>query len=133
MSSTCKQRFYGEDRENDLKYKFTGQCRMIQVCLDYEGSESPLTCSIDGENLRHVAEKAGVKDITALFDNGSTELHPTKANVLEQFVGAAERCHPGDILVFQYSGHGTREEDQDGDESDGYDEALCLTSKTGES
>lgn len=32
----------------------------------------------------------------------------------------------GDILVVHYSGHGTYVKDRDGDESDGYDEALYL-------
>ena len=74
-----------EERENDIKYKFCGQTRMLQVCLNYEGSESPLTCTIDGENLKNVAIKAGVKDIVSLYDNGTTELHPTKENVVNQF------------------------------------------------
>ena len=37
-----------------------------------------------------------------------------------------DRCEEGDFLVFQFSGHGTHEDDEDGDESDGQDEALCL-------
>ena len=32
---------------------------------------------------------------------------------------------PGDVIVFQYSGHGTQVRDLNGDETDGYDEALC--------
>lgn len=34
-------------------------------------------------------------------------------------------CQFGDSLVFYYSGHGARVRDVDGDEIDGYDEALC--------
>ncbi len=33
---------------------------------------------------------------------------------------AKEKC-----LFFNFSGHGTQVEDQDGDEDDGFDEALC--------
>jgi metacaspase-1 len=33
---------------------------------------------------------------------------------------------PGDVVRIQYSGHGTRVPDKDGDEADGYDEALVL-------
>lgn len=36
-----------------------------------------------------------------------------------------EDCRPGDSLVFHYSGHGSQEEDIDGDEIDGYDETIC--------
>lgn len=38
----------------------------------------------------------------------------------------AASCEPGDFFVVYYSGHGTNVEDQDGDEEDGNDEALCL-------
>ena len=40
---------------------------------------------------------------------------------LEDLVGAAG---PGDVLVFQYAGHGSQAVDRDGDEGDGYDEAF---------
>ncbi|KAL5563255.1 hypothetical protein UlMin_033002 [Ulmus minor] len=37
-----------------------------------------------------------------------------------------EGCQPGDSLVFHYSGHGSRQrDDNDGDEMDGVDETLC--------
>ena len=39
----------------------------------------------------------------------------------------AERAVPGDVVVFTYSGHGTRVADADGDEPDNYDEAIVLT------
>lgn len=51
----------------------------------------------------------------------------TKANVLKEF--RAQLITPaaaGDILVFIFAGHGQRLSDNDGDESDGYDEALVL-------
>jgi uncharacterized caspase-like protein len=32
---------------------------------------------------------------------------------------------PGDVVVFQYAGHGTRVDDVDGDEESGRDSALC--------
>ncbi|MNW99058.1 Caspase domain protein [compost metagenome] len=34
-------------------------------------------------------------------------------------------CKPGDVVVFQFSGHGTQVDDLNGDENDGLDEALC--------
>ena len=41
---------------------------------------------------------------------------------LTELIGGSRR---GDVLVFQYAGHGTWMEDLDGDEPDGRDEALC--------
>lgn len=40
---------------------------------------------------------------------------------LEELVGGSR---PGDVLVFQYAGHGTHLDDIDGDEDDGQDEAF---------
>ena len=45
----------------------------------------------------------------------------------------AERCSAGDTLMFYFSGHGGQRTDYDGDESDGLDEVLCLTSEAGDS
>ena len=36
-----------------------------------------------------------------------------------------QSSRPGDVIVFQYSGHGTQVTDLNGDEDDGKDEALC--------
>lgn len=38
-----------------------------------------------------------------------------------------EKTKPGDLVVFYYSGHGSRVKDKNGDEKDKYDEALCPT------
>jgi hypothetical protein len=55
---------------------------MIQACLNYEGTESPLTCTEDGQNVRIIAEQSGATDIVSLYDDGSTELYPTKENLV---------------------------------------------------
>ena len=121
MSSTYKQRYLGTEKESRVKYQFTGQLRLIQVCLDYEGTESPLSCTVDGDNVREIVAKSGATDIVSLYDNGSTPLYPTKENVINEFVSMCGRCQAGDFIAFQFSGHGTHEDDEDGDESDGQD------------
>nr|GEV56026.1 hypothetical protein [Tanacetum cinerariifolium] len=54
---------------------------------------------------------------------------PTKRNIEEALRWLVHGCQSGDSLrdslMFYYSGHGTRVRDQNGDEIDGYDEALC--------
>ena len=42
-----------------------------------------MNCSVDGDMVREVAQKNGVKDIVSLYDNGTTELYPSKANVIK--------------------------------------------------
>eukprot|EP00759_Apiculatamorpha_spiralis_P042448 PhF_6_TR40497/c0_g1_i2/m.60595 len=132
MASTWRQRYFGEPKESEVKYRIKGEVRMVQVCLNYEGTESPLGCIIDGKRLRDKAIASGVNDITSLYDDGSTPLFPCVADVKQAIRDTASRCVDGDFFVLQYSGHGTNEEDEDGDESDGQDEALCLRTRAGD-
>lgn len=57
--------------------------------------------------------------VTTLLDTDATRARVLEA--LRTLVGSAQ---PGELIVFQYSGHGTQAEDLNGDESDRYDEAL---------
>eukprot|EP00747_Dinoflagellata_sp_TGD_P164640 gnl/TRDRNA2_/TRDRNA2_184854_c0_seq1.p1 gnl/TRDRNA2_/TRDRNA2_184854_c0~~gnl/TRDRNA2_/TRDRNA2_184854_c0_seq1.p1 ORF type:complete len:296 (-),score=60.50 gnl/TRDRNA2_/TRDRNA2_184854_c0_seq1:75-962(-) len=50
----------------------------------------------------------------------------TKASVLALIDEVGARCDDDDIFFFYYSGHGAPMPDQDGDEEDGQDEAICL-------
>jgi len=54
-----------------------------------------------------------------------TKIKPTKANMMRALKQLATHTVDGDILFFQYSGHGTEVKDTSGDEADGFDEALC--------
>lgn len=51
----------------------------------------------------------------------------TLENIRKEFKGLIAKTHKEDRVVIFYSGHGTRVKDTDGDEDDGYDEALCPT------
>ncbi|XP_048548091.1 metacaspase-1-like [Triticum urartu] len=50
---------------------------------------------------------------------------PTKDNIRLAMRWLVEGCTSGDSLVFHFSGHGVQKLDNNGDEVDGYDEALC--------
>ncbi|KAL5210748.1 hypothetical protein ABZP36_006371 [Zizania latifolia] len=50
---------------------------------------------------------------------------PTKENLRLAMRWLVEGCRSGDSLVLHFSGHGVQKLDNDGDEVDGYDEALC--------
>jgi hypothetical protein len=55
-----------------------------------------------------------------------TEKEATRENIVKSInEWLVEGTKEGDMVFFYYSGHGTRIEDQNGDEEDGYDEALC--------
>ncbi|MGE0190868.1 MAG: caspase family protein [Planctomycetota bacterium] len=49
---------------------------------------------------------------------------PTRANVLAALDHLASQVRPGDRVLFQFAGHGTRQPDREGDEDDGLDEVL---------
>jgi len=57
------------------------------------------------------------------MDDGE-HVEPTKDNMLEAYRAIVEASEPGDAVFLHYSGHGCRIPDDNGDEEDGYDEAL---------
>ena len=107
--------------------------RGLLIGINYNGSPSQLNgCINDSENLKVLLTDAKYLDeseITMMNDNLAGDLYPTKANILKQFdelVKFANVNKGKQIRLFvSYSGHGTSVTDTNGDESDGYDEALC--------
>lgn len=55
-----------------------------------------------------------------------TDSQVTKANFLAQVDYALANALSGDVIYIHYSGHGSFVKDRNGDEEDGYDEALYL-------
>lgn len=49
----------------------------------------------------------------------------TKQNILDSFTDMGKIIDGDDVFFFSWTGHGTQVEDQDGDDGDGYDEAIC--------
>lgn len=103
-----------------------GEVHMIILALDYPGTGNELTCTIDGNNMKELAETCGVEDLTVYENNDCN-----KEAVSELIAEVGSRCHPGDYFVFYYSGHGASVPDENGDEKDGMDEALCLVTEDG--
>jgi metacaspase-1 len=62
-------------------------------------------------------------DIAVLVDDGD-HTHPTKSNILAAFHNVVRQSRAGDAIFLHYSGHGTKVRDTNGDEDDGYDEAM---------
>jgi len=108
--------------------KFSGtQTHVIIVAIDYKGTENQLTCTVDGDNFQELCRSSGVTDVVSLYDNDGN--YDRVAQAIQQ-VGS--RCGAGDFFIFYYSGHGASVADQNNDEDDGNDEALCLVSPDGE-
>jgi len=87
---------------------------------DYPGTSSDLTgCVNDANDWKEVLESRDF-EVRLLLDGEATR----KALIgeLRRLVGMSRS---GDILVFQFSGHGSWIPDEDGDEADSRDEVLC--------
>lgn len=68
---------------------------------------------------------AQVRLLTARLDqNDPPETLPTRANIITGWQEHLGQAGPGDVVFFQYSGHGSQARSQDPNEPDGYDETL---------
>lgn len=87
---------------------------------DYPGTDSDLAgCANDARDWSTALRARGFEADT-LLDAQATRL--AMASAIGKLIGEAVS---GDTVVLTYSGHGTWVRDEDGDESDGRDEALC--------
>ena len=74
--------------------------------------------------LRDVLGGRGVTDIAVLADGVEGGAVPTRAAILAAFDDMAARAGAGDLVYVHLSGHGTRQQDLNGDETDGLDEVF---------
>ncbi len=87
---------------------------------DYPGTGSDLAgCVNDANDWAAALAKRGFT-VDKMFDRQATGDSIRRA--IKNLVTQAKR---GDIIVIQYSGHGSFVPDEDGDEPDGTDECLC--------
>ena len=93
-------------------------CGLIRTGTN--GSNPCPGADVDAITLSADASACGVTVITLLNEKC------TWTNIKTTVFKIAEDLKRGDMLVFGFSGHGTQIKDEDGDEADGLDEALCL-------
>lgn len=107
--------------------------RGLMIGINYIGSEYELKgCINDTDNLKKLFENKGImgeKDIIFMNDNKDGELKPTKINIIKQIddlVEFANKYRDSEVMLFfGYSGHGTYDIDENGDEEDKRDEFIC--------
>merc|ERR1719262_1766981 len=80
----------------------------------------------NADMILELLQAAGVTDITLIHN-----LDCTKQDMIKAIRQVGKRCDADDIFFFFYSGHGESMPDQDGDEDDGKDEAMCLADRFG--
>lgn len=89
---------------------------------DYPGISNDLSgCNNDSLDWADLLKNQYGFDVRRITDSAVT-----KSAVVSEMTNLITNACFGDILVFTYSGHGTSVVDQNNDEIDGRDEAICL-------
>ena len=113
--------------------KNNGTKRALLVGCNYPNTKAELSgCANDVENWKELLTNYfgfDEADIKILVDTGEGYARPTGKNIKKELIRIVRTSKPGDIVFFQFSGHGVQvPADPDGDyEEDGMDEALCPT------
>lgn len=108
----------------------TGNKKSVLIGINYRGQQGELRGCINDVIMmkQYIMEEQGFNDdpdhMLILTEDEPPENHPTKNRILEAMRWLVSGATPGDSLFFHYSGHGTRVPDLDGDEADGFDEAI---------
>lgn len=98
----------------------TGRRRALCIGIDeYPGASALSGCVADARLWASTLQGLGFEPLLMLNQAARREA------MLEALGGLIREAAPGDVLVFQYSGHGTQLPDLDSDEDDDQDEALC--------
>jgi hypothetical protein len=101
----------------------SGRRRALCVGIDRYPTSPLAGCVADAHDWAGALEALGFTT-ALLLDEAAT-----RSRILDDLRGLIVDSRPGDVVVFQFSGHGTEVEDLDGDEVDGTngarDEALC--------
>ncbi|XP_076893569.1 metacaspase-1-like [Bidens hawaiensis] len=107
-----------------------GRKRAVLCGITYNNHMKKLEASVDNVRSMHrlLVNKLGFPNasILVLTEEESDRYRiPTKRNIQAALRWLVQGCQPGDSLFFYYAGHASQIQDEDGDEVDGYDEALC--------
>ncbi|KAK8658950.1 hypothetical protein V6N13_029169 [Hibiscus sabdariffa] len=107
-----------------------GRKRAVICGVSYKNTRYQLNGCINDANcmkflLVHRFNFPESSIITLTEEETDPYRRPTKRNMRMALRWLVQGCQPGDSLVFHYSGHGSQQKDDNGDEMDGYDETLC--------
>lgn len=100
-----------------------GRRRALCVGVDRYPTMPLAGCVADARDWAHTLESLGF-EAAMLLDEAAT-----RSRILDDLRALLTTSRPGDVVVFQFAGHGTEVDDLDGDEVDGSngprDEAIC--------
>ena len=95
--------------------------RRVALCVGIDSYRTmPLAgCVADARNWAAALANFGFANPALI-----TDAQATRQRILDELKRLIGESRPGDVLVFQYSGHGTQFDDFDGEEDDDKDEAI---------
>ena len=100
-----------------------GNGRRVALCIgidDYPREDARLHgCVNDAKAWARTLARLGFDARTLLNEQA------TREGIVSSVTRMLQATQPGDTMVLQYAGHGTRLPDVDGDEDDAEDEAMC--------
>jgi hypothetical protein len=104
-----------------LRVTPTGRRTALCVGIDAYPEPNRLSgCVSDARQWQALfQQQLGFQDVLRLEDREATQ-----DRILGELRRMVSQSRPGDVLAFHYSGHGTTLPDDDGDEDDGFDEAM---------
>mmetsp|Transcript_69735 Transcript_69735/g.159928 ORF Transcript_69735/g.159928 Transcript_69735/m.159928 type:complete len:366 (-) Transcript_69735:155-1252(-) len=107
----------------------SGRTKALMVGINYVGHKQGVLNGCHNDVLvmkQFIVEQQGFDEnnIKVLMDDGQHQ-NPEKENIMNGIRWLIDGAQSGDSLFMHYSGHGTQMKDDDGDEADGMDEALC--------
>lgn len=95
----------------------------LLVGINYTGTQYELKgCISDVNCVKSRLSNQGFNNIDIMTD--STDLKPTRNNILNKFKNLLVNSQEGDFLFFLYSGHGSYALDKNNDETTGYDQLI---------
>eukprot|EP00917_Polyrhabdina_sp_WS-2016_P006101 GHVP01013538.1.p3 GENE.GHVP01013538.1~~GHVP01013538.1.p3 ORF type:complete len:324 (+),score=62.21 GHVP01013538.1:2013-2984(+) len=102
-----------------------GDKKGLIVGINYTGQTAELRgCTNDAHVMYKFLTDKGFPPNQILVLAEDSKWLPTKKNIINGCRWLSNNTKAGDSLFFHFSGHGTRVVDLDGDEKDGFDEAI---------
>lgn len=103
------------------EWDYASKVALVFSINDYPGTANDLSfCVSDGSQSADYLSRLGYQ--IRQFKDGEV----TRRRFREEIFSAFQNAKEGDKIWIDYSGHGSRIPDVDGDEEDGYDETLYL-------
>ncbi|SFM50371.1 caspase family protein [Nitrosomonas communis] len=104
--------------------KETGRYRALCVGINRYPTAPLFGCVADAQAWANAFKRMGFEEPLLLLDEKAS-----RANIIERLTSLVTSSRPGDVIVFQYAGHGTQLPDVNRDELGGdsanEDEAIC--------